>query len=63
MLICGVDPGIARLGYALSKREAGRLEVRSFGCLETPADLSSPQRLLCLYEQLAQVLAQPRPWP
>ncbi|HHT71300.1 MAG TPA: crossover junction endodeoxyribonuclease RuvC [Firmicutes bacterium] len=61
MLICGVDPGIARLGYALVKQEAGRLEVRSFGCLETPADLSSPQRLLCLYEQLAQVLAaQPR---
>lgn len=57
VLICGVDPGIARLGYALLHQDLGRSEVRSFGCLETPADLPLPQRLLCLYEQLSEVLA------
>ncbi|HKM39580.1 MAG TPA: crossover junction endodeoxyribonuclease RuvC [bacterium] len=56
MLICGVDPGLARLGYALLEHEGMRPEVRDFGCLETPAELPLPQRLLFLYRHLRQVL-------
>ena len=57
MLICGIDPGIARLGYALLHQDSGRSEVHTFGCLETPVDMPVPQRLLSLHEQLSEVLA------
>lgn len=57
MLICGIDPGVARLGYALLQEDSGRSEVHSFGCLETPSSLPLPQRLLLLYEELSNILS------
>ncbi|NMA54531.1 MAG: crossover junction endodeoxyribonuclease RuvC [Firmicutes bacterium] len=61
MRICGVDPGIARLGYALLKQNGLKSEVESLGCLETPAGMPTPQRLHYLYGQLKKILtAQPQ---
>ena len=60
MLVCGIDPGIGRLGYALLEQESGKSRAVRFGCLETPATIPLPQRLLSLYRRLAEIMtAQP----
>lgn len=55
MRICGIDPGVARCGYALIETAAGTSQVYSYGCLETPAHLSLPERLLVLHQRLQEV--------
>lgn len=57
MLICGVDPGLARLGYALVEESAGSVAVRCYGCLETPKDLAITDRLFHLYGRLKEIFA------
>jgi crossover junction endodeoxyribonuclease RuvC len=60
MLICGIDPGIGRLGYALLEQKSGKSRALQFGCLETPSTMLLPQRLLSLYQQLTEIMtAQP----
>lgn len=58
MLICGIDPGIGRCGYALVELTPNGLKVDSYGCLETPSFLSTAERLYVLYERLQEVLAR-----
>jgi crossover junction endodeoxyribonuclease RuvC len=62
MLVCGIDPGIGRLGYALlEQQESGKSETIEFGCLETPSNMPLPQRLFSLYQGMEKILtAQPK---
>ncbi|HHY92426.1 MAG TPA: crossover junction endodeoxyribonuclease RuvC, partial [Firmicutes bacterium] len=46
---------VARCGYALIETAAGTSQVYSYGCLETPAHLSLPKRLLVLQQRLQEV--------
>ncbi|MDK2856480.1 MAG: crossover junction endodeoxyribonuclease RuvC [Bacillota bacterium] len=57
MLICGIDPGIGRCGYALVELTDGNVKVLSYGCLETPSLLSTAERLYVLHQRLQEVLA------
>lgn len=57
MLICGIDPGIGRCGYALVELTDGNLKVLRYGCLETPSLLSTAERLYVLHQRLQEVLA------
>ncbi|MGI6604338.1 MAG: crossover junction endodeoxyribonuclease RuvC [Firmicutes bacterium] len=56
MLVCGVDPGIARLGYALVEQKNGHSTVVTYGCLETPKDMAAAERLLMLHHGLERIL-------
>lgn len=60
-LVLGVDPGLADTGYGAVRRHAGRLALITSGTLKTPANLSEPQRLRILAEQLRALLAELRP--
>jgi crossover junction endodeoxyribonuclease RuvC len=61
LLVLGVDPGLADTGYGAVRRQTGRLSLITCGTLKTPANLSEPQRLRVLAEQLRGLLGELRP--
>lgn len=62
MLILGIDPGTAKLGYGLidSGAKAGMTFVAA-GCLETVMETSMPERLLFLQGEIGKILAKHKP--
>ena len=42
MIVLGVDPGTAALGYGIVERVGGRLRAIDFGCIETNPDIALP---------------------
>ena len=44
MIVLGVDPGTASLGYGIVERTGSRLREVDHGCLVTSPDLSLPER-------------------
>ena len=56
MIILGVDPGTAALGYGIVERNGGRLRAIDYGCLETSADLALPERLLAIHALLDELI-------
>jgi len=50
MIVLGIDPGTAALGYGLVEREPGRLRSVHFGCLVTSADLPLGDRLAAIHD-------------
>jgi crossover junction endodeoxyribonuclease RuvC len=62
MLVIGIDPGTAKLGYGLVREHAdGSLSAVTFGVIETPAELPMNNRLMKLYTGLSKVIALHRP--
>ena len=49
MIILGIDPGTAALGYGIVERIGGRLRAIDYGCLETSPDSPMPERLLAIH--------------
>ena len=56
MIILGVDPGTAALGYGIVERTGGRLRAIDYGCLETSPDLPLPERLLAIHALLSDLI-------
>ncbi len=56
MIILGIDPGTAALGYGIIERKGGRLRAIDYGCLETSPDTAMPERLLAIHGLLDELL-------
>jgi crossover junction endodeoxyribonuclease RuvC len=56
VIILGVDPGTAALGYGVVERSGGRLRAIDHGCLETSPDVSLPERLLAIHAFLDELI-------
>ena len=61
MKVMGIDPGVAKTGYAVVEGSSGRLVARAVGVVRTPPGLAQEQRLLRLCRELRAVLAEHRP--
>jgi len=61
MLVLGIDPGLAITGYGLVEDDEDHLTLMDYGVITTAPDLSLPQRLKELYEQLTAVVQERRP--
>ena len=61
MIVLGIDPGTAALGYGLIEQEPGRLRALDFGCLVTSADLPLGDRLAAIHAKVAALIAEHRP--
>ena len=57
MIVLGVDPGTAKLGYGIVERTGNHLRAVDFGCLETSPDAALPERLLAIHRLLTDLLA------
>ena len=61
MIILGIDPGTAAMGYGVVERSGGRLRAIDHGCLVTSPDLPMPERLLAIHGLLDDLLALHQP--
>ena len=61
MIVLGIDPGTAALGYGIIESRSGRLRMIDGGCLETKPDASLPTRLLAIHTLLDELIALHKP--
>jgi len=61
-LALGIDPGTATTGYGLVRLTPdGDLEAVTFGVIVTPPNMPAHERLLMLYRDLTELIAEHRP--
>ena len=56
MIILGIDPGTAMLGYGVIERTGPRLRAIDFGVIKTPSDIGLPERLESIYLALTDLI-------
>lgn len=63
MLILGIDPGTARLGYGLIEESSDKKTIKYIiaGCLETKMETPMHERLLYLYGEMNKIFAKYKP--
>lgn len=61
MLILGIDPGIARLGWGIISQDKGKLQLVDYGCFETSVKLPEPERLKAIYLFLTKLIKTHHP--
>ena len=61
MIICGIDPGIARLGWGIIKELHGQLTTVAYGCIETPKTHETTKRLKYIHFKLQQLFKTHKP--
>ena len=61
MLVLGLDPGLAIMGYGLAMGDGQSLTAVDYGVVRTEAGLPLPDRLLHLRAELQHLLAARRP--
>ena len=61
MIVLGIDPGTAALGYGIVERTGSRLRMVDAGCLETSPALPLPERLLAIHRLLVDLIELHQP--
>jgi len=61
MVVVGIDPGYAIVGFGVIKYEANRFSVVDFGRITTEANTPFSLRLLTIHEGLSGLFGQYRP--
>lgn len=52
MIILGIDPGIAIMGYGIISYRGNRFEALHYGAIKTSSSMTTDQRLKIIYEEL-----------
>lgn len=61
MVILGVDPGIATVGYGVVEYIGNKCNVIDYGAIVTPSDQLFPDRLKAVYNQLTDIIIRYKP--
>lgn len=61
MVILGIDPGLAIVGWGVIEYENARFRVLGYGSIETPAGVDTPTRLQMIYSDLREIIEKYRP--
>jgi crossover junction endodeoxyribonuclease RuvC len=61
VIVLGIDPGTAALGYGIVENRSGRLRMVDSGTFVTKPDASLPQRLLAIHALLDELIALHKP--
>ncbi len=61
MIILGVDPGIAIVGWGVIKYHLNKYTALGFGAVTTPAGMDFPARLKLVYDGISEVVSQYKP--
>ncbi|MDY3052317.1 MAG: crossover junction endodeoxyribonuclease RuvC [Ndongobacter sp.] len=61
MIIMGIDPGIALVGYGVISFDGNTLRVLEYGCIDTPAHMPIPERLVIIDRELEAIIRRYRP--
>ncbi len=61
MIILGIDPGFATIGYGVIESDKGRVRAIDYGAIQTPKQLSFPERLLMIEKGMMQLIEKFKP--
>ena len=61
LTVLSVDPGLQRTGFAVLGQTNGNIKPITFGCIETNSKTQLPQRLLIIYNRLAEIIETYKP--
>jgi len=61
MIILGIDPGLATMGYGVISAVHGNFSVIDYGVVTTPKELTLPQRLAQLEEGVTELVTTFKP--
>lgn len=61
MIVLGIDPGTAAMGYGIVDRTGGSLRAVDYGCLTTSADSPLPDRLNQIHATVAELIETHKP--
>lgn len=61
MIILGIDPGTAIVGYGVVKKEGQKFTPLDYGCIFTPAKTPLHDRLGLIYDELSEIVSKYQP--
>ena len=61
MIILGIDPGIAIVGYGVIEVDRGNFKMIDYGTITTPKEESKPARLCMIERALIKLIEQYKP--
>lgn len=63
MVILGIDPGMAIMGYGVieSDKNNNKMKVLDYGVVTTPSDMETSQRLLHIFNSVEELIRQYSP--
>jgi crossover junction endodeoxyribonuclease RuvC len=61
MVILGIDPGFARVGWAIMGAQGGNFKLQNCGCIETSKETASEERLVDVYKQICKLIKKYKP--
>ena len=61
MIVLGIDPGTAAMGYGIVERTGGSLRAVDYGCLVTSPDLGLPERLRRIHAHVVELIETHHP--
>ncbi|MEX1376122.1 MAG: crossover junction endodeoxyribonuclease RuvC [Eubacteriales bacterium] len=56
MIILGIDPGLATIGYGVIEKENQNISLIDYGIISTPAKMPLPKRLSIIYEDIQEII-------
>jgi crossover junction endodeoxyribonuclease RuvC len=61
MIILGIDPGIAIVGWGVLEYTASKFKVLGYGSIQTAATMSTEDRLCAVYSELKDIIQKYKP--
>lgn len=61
MIILGIDPGLAIVGWGVIEYSGSRFTVLGYGSIDTPAHTATEDRLVMIYEGIKKLIETYRP--
>ncbi|MDQ2087822.1 crossover junction endodeoxyribonuclease RuvC [Herbivorax sp. ANBcel31] len=61
MVIMGIDPGIAIIGYGMVSYKGNKFTPMDYGAIKTDSSMNLSQRLLVLYNRLEEIIEKYKP--
>jgi crossover junction endodeoxyribonuclease RuvC len=61
LIILGIDPGIAIVGWGVVDFEGSKFRTLDYGAIETPANTQTSARLSIIYDELTKIIRQYKP--
>lgn len=61
MIILGIDPGIAIVGYGIIEKNGNSIKMLEYGTIQTKANLTTPERLHIIFQELNEIIKEFKP--
>ena len=61
MVIVGIDPGLAIVGFGVIETDGRAFRVLNYGVITTPAGMPTPRRLSMIYEDVTELMNRYHP--